>query len=66
MKPKMGASSGLAIKADDACIKLGAKSDVTICRSGPNEVDISGDLIVNGYSLSDLMDRFSKLEKMMS
>ena len=46
-------------------MQMGAKGDVSICRSGPNAVDISGDLIVDGVSLAGLMERFDKLEKMM-
>ena len=47
-------------------MQMGAKGDVGICRSGPNEVSISGDLLVDGVSLADLMERFEKLEKIMS
>ena len=46
-------------------MQMGAKGDVSICRSGPNEASISGDLIVDGVSLAGLMERFDKLEKMM-
>merc|ERR1712037_499260 len=37
-----GSASGLRILSDKACITLGAKGDPSICRVGPNEVDISG------------------------
>ena len=46
-------------------MQMGVKGDVGICRSGPNEASISGDLVVDGVSLAGLMERFEKLEKMM-
>merc|ERR1712187_232250 len=56
--PKPLPPSGLTIWSDDACVKMGAKSDVTICRVGPKAIQVSGDLIVNGKSLSNFMERF--------
>jgi len=58
-----GPASGLVIMADNACIKLGVKSDVEICRVGPNELAVSGDLKVNGVSLKAFMEKADKFMK---
>jgi dienelactone hydrolase len=60
---KPGPASSLMIMADNACIKLGAKSDVTICRVGPKELRVSGDLKVNGVSLMAFIEKAEKFMK---
>merc|ERR1712226_85392 len=64
-KPK-GSVGGLQIKSDKACIKMGTKSDVSICRSGPKNIEISGSLHLdevklNGNSLKALMSQYQDL-----
>merc|ERR1711934_698691 len=58
-----GSASGLQILSDKACIMLGAKGDTSICRVGPNEVEISGDVIINGKSLTKFMERVESFMK---
>merc|ERR1711939_400541 len=58
-----GSASGLRILSDKACITLGAKGDTSICRVGPNEVDISGDVIINGKSIKKFMERLESFMK---
>ena len=36
---------------------MGAKADTSICRVGPNEVQISGDVIINGRSIKKWLSR---------
>merc|ERR1739838_490699 len=55
--------SGLRILSDHACITFGAKGDTSICRVGPNEVKISGDIIINGRSIKKFMERFESFMK---
>jgi len=57
---KPGPASALMIMGDNACIKLGVKSDVTICRVGPKELAISGDLKINGMSLMSFIEKAEK------
>merc|ERR1712037_906671 len=58
-----GSASGLQILSDKACITLGAKGDTSICRVGPNEVEISGDVIINGRSIKKFMERLENFMK---
>ena len=51
-------------------IKMGAKSDVSICRISENEIVVNSDLIVNGMSVKnmwktveDMKKRLKELEK---
>lgn len=45
---------------------MGSKQDVTICRTGPKEVTISGDVVVNGKSVSTYMDQTESLIKVVT
>jgi len=59
-------ATGLLIKSDNACVQLGSKGDVTICRVGPKEINISGDVIINGRSLKKFMDKAAAFMKRLS
>ena len=45
---------------------MGVKGDTRICRVGPNEIKVSGDIIVNGKSLKTFMDRVDSFMKRIS
>jgi len=59
----MGPPSRLRLSADNACIEMGAESDVTICRTNENEIVVDADLVVNGISTNDLMKTIEDMQK---
>merc|ERR1712157_574309 len=62
-------SGGLKLKGDRACIQMGKQGDVSICRSGDDELEISGDLNVagdikfNGKSIKSIFEVYEQLIK---
>ena len=45
---------------------MGSKQDVSICRTGSQQVTISGDIVVNGKSVSLYMDQTESLKKIVT
>ena len=45
---------------------MGITEDVMICRTGPKEVAVSGEIIVNGKSVTTYMDEIESLKKIVA
>ena len=45
---------------------MGTGSDVSICRIGENELEVNGDLIVNGMRIKDVLNTIKNLEERLS
>merc|ERR1712176_916709 len=70
--PSRKGTGGLKINSDKACIQMGPKGDVSICRAGDDTLEISGDLTVegdikvNGKSLKLLTSAYQKLAQLVA